>query len=358
MALKRNVDPVLEKLRNEVDGPPNLDTLALISQRFAANIHAAFLFEKEGKLVLHQLCLLLSATANGKLYSGWKEFGAQLGLSLEQIQCIDYNFKGLQDPTYYVLLAYIQWPEATLDKIIVALQKIGRLDIVNRIHENMSKFIECLDLKDDTNDVQKPKYIPRAPMVLSPMIHTKEELQTRSYGCGNSSEASPNSETHKMKKSSPYYGSIVMLTYAHDGAIVAKNIAKIFRATEPKIGVVILEEQEKYVYSRAEEFVDDCFKQVNYIVPILTSGYVKSLNQQPDIELENRCLDTKYLKYIYSLMRFEYAKNSCCNNRVRCIVPESEVSTVLKSDLHPILQAWFREADIEAFTENILLRKI
>lgn len=82
----RNPDPVLEKLRSEVDGPPNLDTLALNSQRLTANVHAAYLFEMEGLPTLRQLCLLLSATASGKLYSGWQEFAARLGLSLEQIQ--------------------------------------------------------------------------------------------------------------------------------------------------------------------------------------------------------------------------------------------------------------------------------
>lgn len=39
-------------------------------------------------------------------------------------------------------------------------------------------------------------------------------------------------------------------------------------------------------------------------------------------------------------------------------MPEKDVSTVIRSDLHPTLQAWFREVDIDAFTENILLRKI
>ena len=82
----RNYDPVLEKLRSEVDGPPNLDTLALSTRRLTSNIHAAYLFEKEGTSTLRQLCLLLSATAMGKLYSGWQDFGAHLGLSLEQLQ--------------------------------------------------------------------------------------------------------------------------------------------------------------------------------------------------------------------------------------------------------------------------------
>ena len=54
-----------------------------------------------------------------------------------------------------------------------------------------------------------------------------------------------------------------MLTYTEDGEVTAKNIAKVLRASEPRIGVVILDEQEKHVYSRAEGFVDDCFKQVS-----------------------------------------------------------------------------------------------
>lgn len=58
------------------------------------------------------------------------------------------------------------------------------------------------------------------------------------------------------------YGSVVMLTFAKDGEQSALNITKMFRSMKPKIGVLILKEQEKYVYSRGVEFVDDCFKQV------------------------------------------------------------------------------------------------
>lgn len=56
-----------------------------------------------------------------------------------------------------------------------------------------------------------------------------------------------------------------MLTFANDGVKCANNITKIFRSMVPKIGVLILNEQEKYVYSRGVEFVDDCFKQVIYV---------------------------------------------------------------------------------------------
>lgn len=54
-----------------------------------------------------------------------------------------------------------------------------------------------------------------------------------------------------------------MLTFADDGLSTAENITKIFRSKQPRIGVLILQEQGKHVYSLAEEFIDDCFKQVN-----------------------------------------------------------------------------------------------
>lgn len=54
-----------------------------------------------------------------------------------------------------------------------------------------------------------------------------------------------------------------MLTFADDSLETAQHITKIFRSKKSKIGVLILQEQENYVYSRAEEFIDDCFKQIN-----------------------------------------------------------------------------------------------
>lgn len=60
------------------------------------------------------------------------------------IQCIDYDFKGLQDPTYYVLLTYVQSPKATMDKILSALQKIERFDIISEIKDNMHNLVSAV----------------------------------------------------------------------------------------------------------------------------------------------------------------------------------------------------------------------
>ncbi|XP_011633373.1 uncharacterized protein LOC105424702 [Pogonomyrmex barbatus] len=357
MFAKRKIDPVLEKLRNEVDGPPNLDMIILNIQKESSRVHAAYLFEHIGKATLQRLCLLLSSTATGKIYDGWQEFAAYMGLTMEQIRCIDYDFKGLQDPTYYVLLTYVQCPDATMDKILSALQKMQRLDVINQIkdyvHDLISVASQCATCHDGS-EIIKPGHIPRAPLVLSPILTG----ECRS-GMKESESISTSQGDNQRKKIEQTYGCIVMLTFTDDGLATAEYITKIFRSKQPRIGVLILQEQEKHVYSQAEEFIDDCFNQVDYVIPILTRGYVKRINNPVKMyEETNNNLDTKYLKYIYSLLRYEYMRNQCCNNRVRCIVPDKDVCTIVQTRLHPTLQAWFRESKIDDFVNNILFHKI
>ncbi|XP_018406742.1 PREDICTED: uncharacterized protein LOC108782859 [Cyphomyrmex costatus] len=355
MFAKRKIDPELEKLRNEVDGPPNLDMTIVNIQRESSCIHAAYLFEHIGKATLQKLCLSLSSTATGKIYDGWQEFAAHMGLTMEQIRCIDYDFKGLQDPTYYVLLAYVQSPEATIDKILSALQKMQRLDVINQITDSVHDLINAASqhVINHGPKIIQPGHIPKAPLVLSPISRVECEIRIKE----NESMYTP--QDNQQKKHKQTYGSIVMLTFANDGLPTAEYITKIFRSKQPRIGVLILQEQEKQVYSRAEEFIDDCFKQVDYVIPILTKGYIEKINNPvKTYEQMHNNLDTKYLKYIYSLLRYEYVRNQCCNNRVRCIVPDKDVYTIVRENLHPTLQAWFRESDIDGFVNNILFHKI
>ncbi|XP_043265925.1 uncharacterized protein LOC122405327 isoform X1 [Colletes gigas] len=352
MFAKSNIDPELERLRKEVNDPPNLDTVTLNIERATARIHASYLFEQIGRSTLQKLCLLLSSTATGKMYSGWQEFAAHMGLTIEQIRCIEYDFKGLQDPTYYVLLAYVQHTGATIDKILNALQKMHRFDVINEIKDNISDLMDAIpqNATTDESTILRSKSVPRAPLILTP-IEVAQKTEKERDNCKHVVE-------DNLQKTKRMYGCVVMLTFADDGLTTAQRIAKVFRSKEPRIGVLILQEQENYVYSRAEEFVDDCFKQVNFIVPILTQGYLEKIHNPKNIYSEDQNkLDTKYIKYIYSLLRYEYMRNQCVNCRVRCIVSDKEVYTVIRANLHPTLQAWFRESDIDAFIENILLKK-
>ena len=113
------------------------------------------------------------------------------------LQCIDYDFKGLQDPTYYVLLAYVQHTDATIDKILRTLQRIHRLDIINQIKDNITDLIDKITQRTTTDGIitfmyhksnnyvfnlvyknisicvesalLRPRSIPKAPLVLTPI---------------------------------------------------------------------------------------------------------------------------------------------------------------------------------------------
>ncbi|XP_044580663.1 uncharacterized protein LOC123262487 [Cotesia glomerata] len=163
--------------------------------------------------------------------------------------------------------------------------------------------------------IQRPKILPRVPLVLKPLI--SENICSTNVPIKKLSSSNITSQKKKVNERS--YGSIVMLTFTKDGEDISKNICRIFREQNPKIGVLILQEQEKFVYSRVEEFIDDCFKQVNYIIPILTTGYINHINNLTNTDDEESLfnnLDHKYVKYLYSLMCFEYCKNNCHNNRI------------------------------------------
>ncbi|XP_012143952.2 uncharacterized protein LOC105662880 [Megachile rotundata] len=351
MFAKGKIDSELEKLREEIDGPPNLDTVILNIQRATARIHASYLFENIGKPTLKELCLLLSSTATGKIYGGWKEFATHMGLTIDQIHCIDYNFKGMEDPTYYVLLTYAQHTEATIDKIFCVLQKMDRLDIINIIRDSIFNLIDAIPQTISTNEstIARTNNIPRVPLVLTP-TEAVQTVQKKRVD----SEHTIQDNVQKKKQ----FNCKVMLTFAGDGTTTAQSIAKVFRSEKYRIGTVMLQELEYYVHSMAEQFVDDCFQQVDFIIPILTEEYIERIKNSKKIYMEDQHkLDAKYIKYIYSLSRYEYINNRCFNYRVRCIVPDNEVQTVLNGDLHPILQVWYRESDIETFVENILLCK-
>lgn len=90
-----------------------------------------------------------------------------------------------------------------------------------------------------------------------------------------------------------------MLTFAEDGLPTAEAITKIFRSKQPRIGVLILQEQEKGVYSRAEEFIDDCFKQVIEFLLIELRLYVQLKSENIYIFI---CLKSQKLLLILTVV--------------------------------------------------------
>ncbi|XP_063993388.1 uncharacterized protein LOC135171035 [Diachasmimorpha longicaudata] len=340
---------------------PVIPLSVLNVMRLSSRIHTGYLFEPDGIPILKILCHLISSTPAGRTYSGWQDFGIHLHLTEAQLHYIKHHLRDHQSPAYYVLLIFVHSTDETMDKVLDALHKMNRLDVVDKLAETLTLFIKSLSLNSQSTNILRPKSVSNIPEILRPIITSKKLSSTSGTQLlhleGNDILMNYSSSLIREKQN---YGSIVMLTFAEDGQNIMKSICQIFREKNPRIGVLILQEQEKLVNSRAEEFIDDCFKQVNYIIPILTKEYTDHINNLRNYggKLGENSLDSKYLHYIYSLLRFEYVKNNCSNHRVRCLVPDFYVTTMMKSDLHPVLQAWYRQSDIDEFATNILLKKL
>lgn len=71
----------LEELRAKAVAP-TVDIKDLTSKMVhqSQQIHAAFLFEKNGWALRKKLCLMLSGTKPSVRYAGWGDFAAELGL--------------------------------------------------------------------------------------------------------------------------------------------------------------------------------------------------------------------------------------------------------------------------------------
>jgi hypothetical protein len=66
-------------------------------------------------------------------------------------QCIRHNFHS-QDPTYNTLLAFVQHEDATLYKIVDALKRMRRLDVISMTINLISGIVildsnSCMQMK-------------------------------------------------------------------------------------------------------------------------------------------------------------------------------------------------------------------
>ncbi|KAI5748463.1 hypothetical protein M8J77_025825 [Diaphorina citri] len=169
-------------------------------------------------------------------------------------------------------------------------------------------------------------------------------------------------ESHKERDSK--YEKIVMLTYASDGLEFVKDIAAKFRTPcEGKlpIGVLTLREQKTAALKNPEKFVMDMFPQVDYVVPILTPGYFKSLSQH-NVQLSNfseETLDQAFTSLIHDLMCKHYVKNNCLNDKFRCIIPDAFIPTVtydsnFQSD--PTFNIWLPLSELDTL-KSVMLKQ-
>jgi hypothetical protein len=96
---------------------------------------------------------------------------------------------------------------------------------------------------------------------------------------------------------------------------------------------------------------------VDYVVPIITDNYLKAVSTRDSVTGSSLlCMDTKYIKYIYTLMTTYYLRNGCINDRIRCVVPDSLVHLTQRHPImaRPLFEVWVPASGVEQLCLRML----
>ncbi|XP_046994722.1 uncharacterized protein LOC124606730 [Schistocerca americana] len=341
-------------------------------------IHVGWLFSPAGKYICGELSLALDDRT-----PGWQDLATELGISLKLIMAIKHDYKLQEGPTYAILCIYARQDGATIGKVLEALHSIKRYDVLLELKEYIigekglikllqseaERWNELHKIPSDAHSFfSKPQLPPLS--IKYEIFSTSDTVQTYNFS-ENISErpfCSERMATRSFIKSEENcvkdmirpkrtrYKAIVMLTFSVDGFSCAKSIASALR--KKRIGVLILDEHRNRLVSNPELFITEFFPQVNYVIPIVTKGYLDALTAESLTEGPlTSCIDARYVKLIYTLMVNQYIKSGCINLKVRCIIPDGCEWLMQEHPVvcnRPVLQAWLPEDEIEVLADSIL----
>lgn len=295
----------LEATRTAVlSNPENLVQLCESLANCTRWIHASYLFVNYyGLQALQAICKSLTSTQS-KMISNWRDLGAKLGLSYQQIMAIPNSMYPGGDCTYMTLLAFAQHPDSTIETIIRALHKIDRHDAIcsakpfledlarnlseNHIPGNYTVNSDYFLHNEVTDSVVRPKDYTRLyeqlPITLKDIqaleqcikfktsLAQNEIFQRRSLIEPLQNETlqrSSHIEPSNVPRQSQKYSRTVMLTFASDGEAVARKIAAFLRTNSSNdswpIGVLLLSDHQEKVESNPEQFILDLFPKVYHL---------------------------------------------------------------------------------------------
>lgn len=181
------------------------------------------------------------------------------------------------DQADVVLKVFMQDECATLDRIVDALEKIKRYDILKAIEEPFCNLSQCFNKKDDSgyqSESKTPgnKTIFRTneiendlPAALNKNYALKSK-QTKPYQPNEPKQPTlrpPPTENSEIDEDRP----ILFLTYTADGLDTALNIQHYVNDWEdPKVTVVTLCNRKDQVYQNPEKFIRKYFEKVNHTI--------------------------------------------------------------------------------------------
>ncbi|XP_015523131.1 uncharacterized protein LOC107226736 [Neodiprion lecontei] len=340
----------MEKKIN-VDYGTDMDLKAIELRMRTDRIHSGFLFAWEDSRLLQILCLFVESDVVQRDRPTWQKFAEQLGLTRQKILCIENEYKYSHGSVWWVLLAFSNEDDATIGRIILILQQLKMFHVILEISNDVLELVDCLsdhlNSQGTKSTILRPPNIPWTPLIFRSLNSRIERVpQIIDITVRGSSMPSIPSAVK------------IMLTFADDGMEAALRLTEIFRSNEPRIAVLLLREQQMHVFNAAKEFIDDCLKRVDYIIPIATKGYYDVINntypEGRDQLVSSFASDQTYAQYVYKCFAEEYVRNRCRNMRVRAIIPSETTENDLPAHLTCMGPTRFKEAEIREFVTMLL----
>ncbi|KAG7308772.1 hypothetical protein JYU34_006005 [Plutella xylostella] len=286
----------------------------------------------------------------------WRELGHYLGISQDDLNYIKHSIKN--DPTDIVLKLFMQDEDATLDKILDVLVKMKRFDILKKIEDPVTEMVAYFNKdegKSDTGYHSNNSASERKIITLKSLVNDLPPALNKSIN----TEKKPNqpqqlppkvSETkniERLKNDKP----ILFLTFTEDGIETAMNIQdKVNDWFDMEVQVITLEDRRDDVIQNPEKFIREYFEKADYIVPLITTGYMDEINGYgPGVPSTSDNLDCKYVNFIYNLISNQYMHiTGCLNKKVRSVLPENADVKVLRNiSLYPALIPWTHEMSFD-----------
>ncbi|XP_047511198.1 uncharacterized protein LOC125053725 [Pieris napi] len=295
----------------------------------------------------------------------WKDLGYALGVNQGDLDYISHSVK--DDPADIILKVYMQSESATLDKVLDALIKMKRYDILKAVEDPLCNLAQCF-VKDDSgyqsnSDTGKREIISLTKNVPNDLPPALSKKYVKNADKPKQPSLKPSTKADVNKRST--VEATLFLTYTEDGLDTAINIQHYVNNWDEFSGITVLtlNGKREEVVQNPEKFIREYFEKAHFIVPIITTGYLSRIKSYTPLEpTTDDNLDFKYVNFIYNLIVNYYIHASgCINEKVRSVLPQNVNVDVLRDiSMYPDLMPWTYETNFDehfkAFLKNLFVR--
>ncbi|XP_060803152.1 uncharacterized protein LOC106129264 [Amyelois transitella] len=323
-----------------------------------SNLHTSVLYYRNPKTKTGSVCYEVWKTLVKKVGgtpNGWRDLGISLGIKQEDL---DYIMNSVQEePVDVILKLYRLNEKATLDKIVDAFVKLKRYDILKALEDPLCNLSHCFNNKDDSGYHSNSKSTDGQIEIIS-LKNVSDDLPpvfNKNFVVAKNDRNKPHFPKPKIETTNEEFKNekpILFLTFTEDGFPTALNIQEYVEnwTDFDEVAVITLNDKKEEVYQNPEKFIREYFEKADFIVPIITPGYLQEIrSNNPNTPSTTDNLDFKYVNFIYSLIVNYYIHaTGCLNKKVRTVLPQNFDREVLtRISMYPDLMPWTYETKFD-----------